>query len=340
MELRSAIADYLEAFRGICVRPEQVLVGAGTEYLYGLLIQLLGFDRVYACENPGYRKISQVFEAYGVRHRGILLDEYGLSVQDLERSGADVVHVTPAHHFPTGITMPAARRYELLQWAMKGEGRYIIEDDYDSEFRMTGKPSPALFESDRSERVIYMNTFTRSLASTIRVSYMILPEALLRRYRSRLSFYSCTVSTFEQYTLAKFIAEGYFEKHINRMRNASRKKRNRLLELIHESELRTAVTVLEKDAGLHFLLELRLNSDPDEIKQGLAREGIHVLSLDQYFVCPDMSRIPLLENADQKLVINYASIPWDRLEETVRKIERACIELVHCSVNHSAKSLV
>src|SRR5699024_10428381 len=150
----------------------------------------------------------------------------GINVNELEHSKADVVHITPSHHFPTGLVTPISRRYELLSWASKSEERFIIEDDYDSEFRLLGKPIPALQSIDEEEKVIYINTFSKSLTSTIRISYMVLPKALMERYKDELSFYACTVSNFEQYTLAKFIEQGYLEKHINRMRNYYRNIRN------------------------------------------------------------------------------------------------------------------
>lgn len=148
----------------------------GTEYLYGLLIQLLGFDKVYALEDPGYRKIAQVYESYGVQYRFTPMDKEGIDPKALEKSGADILHISPSHHFPTGIVTPIARRYTLLDWAAQSENRYIIEDDYDSEFRLTGKPIPALQSIDSADRVIYMNTFSKSLASTIRISYMVCPQ--------------------------------------------------------------------------------------------------------------------------------------------------------------------
>ena len=178
-ELRCAIAEHLREFRGIDADPNCIVVGAGTEYLYGLLIQLLGFDKVYALEDPGYRKIAQVYESYGVQYRFTPMDKEGIDPKALEKSGADILHISPSHHFPTGIVTPIARRYTLLDWAAQSENRYIIEDDYDSEFRLTGKPIPALQSIDSADRVIYMNTFSKSLASTIRISYMVLPLSLI-----------------------------------------------------------------------------------------------------------------------------------------------------------------
>ena len=200
------------------VDPDQIIVGAGTEYLYGLLVKLLGTDKVYCVEDPGYKKISQIYECNNAKCLPVQMDEQGISVELIKKANAQIAHISPTHHFPTGITMPVNRRYELLAWANESSDRYIIEDDYDSEFRMNGHPIPPILSIDACEKVIYINTFSKSLTSTIRISYMVLPEHLANEFYRRLSFYSCTVSTFEQYTLARFISEGYFEKHINRMR--------------------------------------------------------------------------------------------------------------------------
>ncbi|MCD8365936.1 MAG: PLP-dependent aminotransferase family protein [Clostridiales bacterium] len=282
-ELRQMIAAHLREFRDMYVSPEQIIVGAGTEYLYGILIQLLGFDSVYAVENPGYPKIGKIYEAHGVVCRYIDLDHCGVRPERLEEVRANVIHITPSHHFPTGITMPISRRYELLGWAAKDENRYIIEDDYDSEFRMTGKPIPTLQSIDRNDQVIYINTFTKTLASTIRISYMVLPAPLLVRYREKLGFYSCTVSNFEQYTLAAFIRDGHYEKHINRMRNSYRRKRNVLLAAIEKSPLADLVTISEEDAGLHFLMKVNTERTDEDVIESAVRHGIRLTSLSYYY---------------------------------------------------------
>ena len=172
LKLRSAIAKYLREFRGMQVLPEQIIVGAGTEYLHNLLIQLLGNDLVYGVEDPGYHKIARIYESMKVRYEPVPLDQDGVSVQELEKRSVDIIHTSPSHHFPTGTVMPVSRRYELLGWAAKSDHHYIIEDDYDSELRLGGKPFPTLQSIDVSDKVIYMNTFTKTLASTVRISYM------------------------------------------------------------------------------------------------------------------------------------------------------------------------
>ena len=300
-ELRDAIAGHLSAFRGMTVDPDQIVVGAGTEYLYGLLIQLLGRDQVFCLEDPGYRKIAQIYASHGVNCHWTSMDEAGITVAGLEAAGADIAHISPTHHFPTGITMPISRRYELLSWAKASEGRYIIEDDYDSEFRLTGRPIPSLQSIDEQGRVIYMNTFSKSLAATIRISYMVLPPDLANEYYQRLSFYSCTVSNFDQYTLARFIADGYFEKHVNRMRLYYARLRKQLLQQVAESPISDRITVLERDSGLHFLLQIDTDLPDRRLSEMLSEKQIHLLPLSVYY--QDPSGAP-----DHTFVLNYSSL--------------------------------
>ena len=188
LELREAISEYLFQFRGMRVSAEQLVVGAGSEYLYNLIVQLLGRAHVYAVENPGHVKIPRIYEANGLAVRYVDVDERGMSALGLRASGADVAHISPSHHFPTGVVMPIGRRQELLAWASEAEERYIIEDDYDSEFRFSGRPLPTLQSIDAGGRMIYTNTFSKSLAPSIRISYMVLPPALMERFWRTLSF--------------------------------------------------------------------------------------------------------------------------------------------------------
>ena len=312
MELRNAIADYLYQFRGISVEPEQIIIGAGTEYLYGLLIQLLGHNKVYAVEDPGYQKITKIYRSNHVHCVPIPLDSQGIMTDALLSSGADILHISPAHHFPTGIVTPISRRYELLSWAST-DGRYIIEDDYDSEFRLQGKPIPPLYSIDHSDKVIYINTFSKSLASTIRISYMVLPKPLLALYNKELSFYSCTVSNFEQYTLAKFIEKGHLEKHINRMRNYYRNLRDMILLCIKKHPLFSKITILEEDAGLHFLVKVNTAISDDELTQKAETQGIHISCLSQYSAGENIGN-------SHTLILNYSGIQLPYVEEAIKRL--------------------
>ena len=313
LNLREAISEHLYDFRGVKVSPDQIIVGAGTEYLYGLLIQLLGFNKKYCVENPGYKKISQIYSSNNVECDFVNMDKNGVIINDLESTKADVIHISPSHHFPSGIVMPISRRYELLGWASKSDSRYIIEDDYDSEFRLSGQPIPTLQSIDVMEKVIYINTFTKSLASTVRISYMVLPKHLVKEFYNRLSFYSCTVSNFEQYTLSRFIKEGYFEKHINRMRNFYHNRRDNLLGVIKNSPLSSYVNISEEDAGLHFLMYINTKLSDDLFLQRVNNKGIKLSSLSGYYKIPPKS-------TEHLFIINYSSIKTECMEEAVKRL--------------------
>ena len=269
LELRVAIARHLSDFRGMKVVPEQIIVGAGTEYLYGLLIQLFGTDKVFAVEDPGYSKIRMIYESHGV----------------------------------DCLCLPS---------------RYIIEDDYDSEFRLLGKPIPSLQSIDVMNKVIYMNTFTKSLAPTIRISYMVLPLPLMEQFNRRLGFYSCTVSNFEQYTLARFIREGHFEKHINRMRIYYRNQRDFLISAIKKSPLDTLVTIQEKDAGLHFLMKVDTSMSDEQLTQKAKEAGLKITCLSQYYFHRDIA-------VNHTLVINYSALKTDTIARAVELLYQCLI---------------
>lgn len=281
-ELREAIAEHLYHVRGLRVSAEQIVVGAGNEYLYGLMVQLLGRDKRYAVEDPGYPKITGIYRANDVSVAHIPLDGEGMSVRALEESGAQIAHISPAHHFPTGIVMPARRRGELLMWAYAQAERYILEDDYDSELRHSGKPLPPLFSLDTRQRVLYLSTFSQTIAPSLRIAYVCLPPQLLTRLRERLSFYSCAVPTFEQYTLARFISSGDYERHLNRLRKRYREKRAVLLSMVEDSPLHGRCRVLEENAGAHFLLHLQTEHSDALLKKRAAEAGLAVRFLSDY----------------------------------------------------------
>ena len=278
--LRQAIAEHLRAFRGMSVSPDHILIGAGTDFLYNLLIQLLGRDLVYAVEEPGYGKIRQIYAAAGAACIDAPMDALGVRPEALDN--AQVLHISPSHHFPTGIITPPTRRMELLNWAAQGN-RWIIEDDYDTEFRFAAHPVSAMHSLDRHGRVIYMNTFSKTLAPSIRISYMVLPPALMAQFHRELGFYGCTVPSFEQFTLERFLREGYFEKHINRMRKAYKSQRNRLVELLKSSPIAHRITIVESDAGLHFLLRIQSELDDDALTEQWQAASIRIRPLSYYY---------------------------------------------------------
>ena len=309
MELRQSIAEHLHAFRGMYVRPEQIIIGAGTEYLYGLLIQLLGNDKVYGIENPGYPKISKIYQSMNVHYSAIDIDESGVCIDSLENHHIDIMHLSPSHHFPTGIVTPISRRYELLGWVSKDPDRYIIEDDYDSELRLSGKPIPTLQSIDVSDKVIYMNTFTKTLSSTVRISYMVLPSSLADLFYQKLSFYSCTVSNFEQYVLARFIQSGSFEKHINRLRTFYQKKRDAILSIFKREPLDQYITIKEEDSGVHFMIQIKTNKTEKEFIAKARSYGIKLAPLSRYFI--EQTTNHYYENT---YVINYSAVEIEKKE--------------------------
>ncbi len=302
-QLRRAIAQHLSGFRGMQVSPEQIIIGAGTDFLYNLVVQLLGQDKVYALEEPGYRKIRQIYQAAGAQTVRAPLDREGVLPESLER--AQVLHFSPSHHFPLGIITSARRRQSLLKWAA-ATGGWIIEDDYDSEFRFNAHPMSPMYSPNGP--VIYMNSFSKSLAPSIRIGYMVLPWGLMERFRQKLGFYSCTVSGFEQLTLARFLDQGHFEKHINRMRKFYRLQRNRLLELLKTCPWAGMLTIEEADAGLHFLLKVDTRLSDRELESYCQSLGLQVRSLSGYYDGP----VP--ETSRHKLLINYSGLTERDLE--------------------------
>ena len=308
-ELRQAIAGHLAAFRGMDIDPENILIGAGTDFLYNLLIQLLGRDKIFAVEEPGYSKIRQIYGAGGVTCISAPMDSRGVRPDALKN--ADVLHFSPSHHFPTGLVTPMSRRLELLSWAREQNG-WIIEDDYDSEFRFDAHPMSAMQSLD-PERVIYMNSFSKTLAPSIRISYLVLPARLMAEFKERLGFYSCTVASFEQYTLARFLTRGHFEKHINRMRKFYRTRRNRVVELLETCPVADRIAILEQDAGLHFLLRVDTDLPDSVLEYSLAQKGIRIQSVGRYFhqtVGEDM----------HLFVVNYSQMDEAALEKVLGQL--------------------
>ena len=306
-ELRAAIVQHLAHFRGLEASPEQIVIGAGAQDLYGVLVQLLGRERTFAVENPGYPALRTHYELSGAHVVGIPVDESGLDVATLRASKASIAHWSPAHQFPTGSVMSAVRRHELLDWAREASKqdtfrnaerpdvkdrplkRYIIEDDYDSEFRMRGRPIPPLFMQDTQGSVIYMNTFTRSLGSVFRIAYMVLPPQLLTAFNERFMARACMVGALEQLELARFITSGDYERHVNRQRTAYRRLQDSLVAKIMASEAGNYVRFKGVGSGLHFLMEVDLPAgarSATPFENTSLERGIKLIKLDEYCFSP------------------------------------------------------
>lgn len=306
--LRQAVAAELYRQRGVHVSPEQVYIGAGAEYFYNLLIQFFGHGRVYALENPGHRKIARVYQSNQVAVRPIGMDADGVIPELLEQSGAEVLHISPSHHYPTGTVTPITRRQALMRWLTAQPGRYLIEDDYDSEFRFSGLPIPTIQSMDRSGRVIYMNTFSRTISPSLRISYMILPRTLLPQWQAAMGFYSCTVPSFEQMTLTRFLAEGYFEKHLSRMKKHYRAVRAQLFSVLHTPQAVRQCAVHDTDAGLHLVLELKNAPEPEALRALLRQSGLPDALLSDFFLDAPSPQ------AQKSIVLGYADAEPAQLE--------------------------
>ncbi len=282
-DLRAQIAAYLGTYRGVSCTPGQVVVGAGVEYLLGCLAHLFAGSTA-AVENPGYLRARTVLENSGIPCRLVNIDRHGLPAAGLEASGANLCYVTPSHHFPTGVTMPAPRRAQLLAWAGERAGRYILEDDYDSEFRFDTRPLPSLQGMAGPDGpVVYLTTFSKSLAPGIRIACMVLPRHLVERYRRDFAVYANTVSRFEQRTLCRFMAEGHFARHIARMRLAYKRRMETFAAALRQ-ELGPDLALGGTHSGLHFLLTLPGAGGEAAMVEAAARQGVQLKGLSEYYM--------------------------------------------------------
>jgi GntR family transcriptional regulator/MocR family aminotransferase len=302
-QLKKAIASYLYRARSITVKPQYVVIGAGAEYLYGVVVLLLGREKVFAIENPGYKSIHSSYALNGAQCVFVPVDQNGIRCNELEKLKADVLHLSPSHQFPTGAVTPASSRAKLIDWACEREDRYLVEDDYDSEFRLNGKPLQSLY-SLRPDKVIYINTFSKSLAPSMRMGYMILPPKLYEKYCELLGQTANVVPLFEQKTLAKLMESGAFERHINRMKTYYRGVRARVLEKINRLDLPHEVV----DTGSGLYLTVRFPTAPDEgsVKALAERAGLKATCMSDYLFEP-------LEGCERTAVISYSDMPDEKM---------------------------
>ena len=331
-QLREAIAAYLHDYRGMSVQADQIVVGAGSQTLYQLIIQLLGRDRIYAVEDPGYPLLTRMYQLNNVPLAHVPMDDEGIQIDQLQASEATVAHIMPSHQFPTGVITSASRRRELLNWARKQSEsipagmkrpeanrtaqrtpeqpaasttgklmperltpeqhapercslpreRYIIEDDYDSEFRMMGKPISSLFSIDAANRVLYLNSFAKSLGEAFRIAYLVLPPQLAEKFHSELGFYANTVSPIDQLTLARFITNGHYERHVSRLRTQARRTQSIIVEALSESALKNRVSFRGLNSGLHFILSVEGAPDEQQVAAAIAQTGISLPHISEF----------------------------------------------------------
>lgn len=311
-DLRNSIAVYLRQSRGVQCDAAQVVISAGTEYLLQMLVQLLSRDTIYGLENPGYERLSLLFSSNRLLFRHVSIDQDGVLLEDIQAQEIDVICITPAHQFPTGSIMPINRRIQLINWAKEREHRYIVEDDYDSEFRYSGRPIPALQGLDDQGRVIYIGAFSKSLSPALRISYMVLPKPLLKQFREHLSYVVCPVPALDQKVLQRFIQEGLFERHLNRMRTIYRRKRERLLQSLKQE--RVHIEIEGADAGLHFLLRVGNGMTEEELVQSARRSGVMVYGISRCYARLRKGYDP------PTLLMGYAAIPESHIPEAADRL--------------------
>lgn len=323
-ELRGSLSRYLGQSRGLHCNPEQILIGAGTDYILQLLIQIIRSAKSparIAMENPVYNKAYQIFTGLGVPVDLIPLDKSGIEMKSLNKSAANIVYTTPAHQFPLGIIMPVSRRTELLEWAALSGDRFIIEDDYDSEFRYAGRPIPPMKAMDAASRVIYLGTFSKSISPSVRISYLVLPPVLVEAYQTGLSYYNTTVTGAEQMVLSRFIDNGDFERHINRMRTLYRKKRDLIVRSL--APYKRMLDISGTDAGHHLICHVKNGMSEDELIRNARNAATKVYGISAYYleekgVKPANLRIP-----QSTVLLGYAGLADREIINGVEALSQA-----------------
>ncbi|WP_343209012.1 PLP-dependent aminotransferase family protein [Anaerolentibacter hominis] len=312
-ELRQAIMEYLHQSRGVHCRMEQIIVGAGADYLLQLLVRLFPEGLSVAMEDPAYMQACHIFNGLHIPVVPVPLDASGIRVDCLKKEPCTLTYVTPSHQFPMGVSMSVKRRLELLRFAAETDS-YIIEDDHDSEFRYRGKPLSSLQGLDTSGRVIYLGTFSRAVAPAIRVGYMVLPLSLLAVYRERFSYYSCTVSRIDQKILQRFLSDGYFERHINRMRKIYGAKHDAMLHAM--KCFGNHVQIQGGHAGLHLTASFSVSLPEKELRKQALNAGIRLYGLNDHRIRPARDTA----SGVVTLLMGYANLPADKIDEGIRRL--------------------
>jgi len=310
--LQKTIAAYLHQARGVSCNWNQVIIGAGTDYLLMLLCNILGGGHRIAMENPTYKKAYKVLESLRNEMLVIDMDNNGMDIEQLEKAKADIAYVMPSHQYPLGTVMPIKRRMQLLKWANEQNGRFIIEDDYDSEFRYKGKPIPSLQGYDSHGKVVYIGTFSKSIAPAIRVSYMVLPQPLMEQYRKNGQIFSSTVSRVDQMIVAGFLNEGYYERHLNKMRAMYKSRHDILLENLKKIE---KITVFGENAGVHLLVSFQNGLSEDEAVIRAKNVGVKIYRLSDYYVEPPNMKI------SPTVILGYANLGEQDIMKAVAKLK-------------------
>lgn len=315
--LRETICQYLHQARGVNCRPEQILIGAGNEYLLMLISRLLPEHSTIAMENPTYTQAYRTLKGFGNNMLAVSMDKNGIRVDELEQSNANVAYVMPSHQFPTGIVMPIQRRSELMKWVHASERRFIIEDDYDSEFRYKGKPIPSLLGNTGSaDKVIYLGTFSKAIAPALRMSYAVIPPALLQTYYSQYNFLTNTVSRIDQNIVNIFIREGYYERHLNKLHALYKSRHDALLTALKPFE--KSFSISGEYSGIHILLTAKASSDETVLVNTAAQSGVKVYPLSDYYI-----EEPPASSAHTTILLGYANISTDDIRNGITALKKA-----------------
>ena len=310
--LRKSICEYLSQSRGVKVEAEQLIISSGTEYLFYIIFKLFN-NKIYGLENPCHKMFKELFLTNNVSFKSIPLDESGIIIEELKKHNVNIAYVTPSHQFPTGTIMSISRRTELLNWANENFNCYIIEDDYDSEFKYTGRPIPALKANDINDKVIYLGSFSKSISPAIRVSYLVLPKELLNIYQKKLPYFICPVPTLNQKILYRFIKDGYFVKHINKMRTLYKKKREFLVNTIkkYSSEiLNKEIYIQGADAGLHLVIKLNQKINEKVFLKECLENSLQLYSLEEYY-------LEETHNETSSFLLGYANLTNNEIDEGI-----------------------
>lgn len=336
--LRNAIATYLHNSRSVNCNADQIIIGAGADYLLQLLAQILPYainDSNYnsvmqfsniAMENPTYKKAYNIFSGMHYQVSPIPLDPSGISIQHLRESDAKVVYATPSHQYPLGVVMPIKRRMELLEWANESSNRYIIEDDHDSEFRYKGKPIPSLQGIDSAGKVIYIGTFSRAIAPAIRIGYMVLPKPLLDIYKKYFHYYSSTVSRVDQAIMTSFIEDGHFERHLNKMRKIYKNKHD---QLIHSLRIfGNTIKIEGENAGLHLVVQFLTSASEQALIDKAAKENIKLYGLNKHYISTNVTvkEESTANKTDVKhptILLGYANVPEEDIKKGIELLYKA-----------------
>lgn len=319
--LRAAISRYLHESRSVNCTSEQIIVGAGADYLLQLLAQILKYSSIsgtIAMENPTYMQAYKIFKTMYYKVNPIPLDSSGISMEHLSKTDSNIAYVTPSHQYPLGIVMPIKRRLELLQWANSSPERYIIEDDHDSEFRYKGKPIPSLQGIDSSSKVIYLGTFSRAIAPAIRIGYMVLPEKLLDIYKRNFNFYSSTVSRVDQNIMKRFIEGGYFERHLNKTRKLYKNKHDLLIQNL--KIFGDKIQIEGENAGLHLVIKFHTGLSENEIIELAAKGSIKLYGLNEHYIPVTETKNVINQTLSPTILLGYANVQEKDIQDGIRNL--------------------